>query len=98
MSFDPKGMRGASPGLPGEIDYRLARPVREVENGVGPAGAGSRQARLLRGRGLPLLPVEPPGEDVPGGAGAPAPELSALRLTAAVVAVAVAVVAHGPAV
>jgi hypothetical protein len=42
--------------------------------------------------------VEPSGEDVPGRAGAPAPELSTLRLTTAVVAVAVAVVAHGPAI
>ena len=25
MSFNPRGVRGASPGLPGEIDYRLAR-------------------------------------------------------------------------
>ena len=25
MSFNPRGMRGASSGLPGEIDYRLAR-------------------------------------------------------------------------
>jgi len=25
MSFNPKGVRGGSPGLPGEIDYRLAR-------------------------------------------------------------------------
>ena len=25
MSFNPRGVRGATPGLPGEIDYRLAR-------------------------------------------------------------------------
>ena len=25
MSFNPRAIRGASPGLPGEIDYRLAR-------------------------------------------------------------------------
>ena len=25
MSFNPQGVRGGSPGLPGEIDYRLAR-------------------------------------------------------------------------
>jgi len=25
MSFNPRGVRGASTGLPGEIDYRLAR-------------------------------------------------------------------------
>src|SRR5688500_2706772 len=74
-----------------------ARPVRDLEDGDGTTPPGSRRARLLRGRGLSLLPVEPPGEDVPGGAGASAPELSTLRLTAAVVAVAVAAVAHGPA-
>jgi hypothetical protein len=25
MSFNPRGVRGGAPGLPGEIDYRLAR-------------------------------------------------------------------------
>src|SRR4051794_28909678 len=74
------------------------RPVRDLEGGDGTPPPRSRRARLLRGRGLSLLPVEPPGEDLPGGAGAPAPELSTLRLTAAVVAIAVAVVGHGPAV